>query len=120
VSSTFDVLRPLLQVDDVIELIKEINWPPALAAFTTRVLDVRRERPAAMWVALTESERAVLAMLSTQRSITEIAEVLTVSRNTVKTHVRTIYGKLGVHTRRDALTAARASGLGDGLVIRSD
>ena len=58
-------------------------------------------------MALTESERAVLAMLSTQRSIGEIVEVLTVSRNTVKTHVRTIYGKLGVHTRREALTAAR-------------
>lgn len=111
VSSRFDVLRPLLQVDDVVELVREISWPPALAAFTTRVLDVRRERPAALRVALTESERAVLAMLSTQRSIGEIAEVLTVSRNTVKTHVRTIYGKLGVHTRRDALIAARASGL---------
>jgi len=111
VSSTFDVLRPLLQVDDVVELMKEINWPSRLAAFTARVLDARRERPAALRVALTESERAVLAMLSTQRSIGEIAEALTVSRNTVKTHVRTIYGKLGVHTRRDALTAARASGL---------
>jgi LuxR family maltose regulon positive regulatory protein len=111
VSSTFDVLRPLLQVDDVVELMGEINWPPGLAAFTTRVLDARRERPAARRVALTESERAVLAMLSTQRSIGEIAEALTVSRNTVKTHVRTIYGKLGVHSRRDALTAAGASGL---------
>jgi LuxR family maltose regulon positive regulatory protein len=111
VASTFDVLRPLLQVDDVVELMREINWPPALAAFTTRVLDARRDRPAALRVALTESERAVLAMLSTQRSIGEIADVLTVSRNTVKTHVRTIYGKLGVHTRREALAAARAGGL---------
>jgi len=111
VSSTFDVLRPLLQVDDVVKLMMEINWPSGLAAFTARVLDARRERPAALRVALTESERVVLAMLSTQRSIGEIAEALTVSRNTVKTHVRTIYGKLGVHTRRDALTAARASGL---------
>jgi LuxR family transcriptional regulator, maltose regulon positive regulatory protein len=111
VASTFDVLRPLLQVDDVVELMREVNWPRALAAFTTRVLDARRDRPAVLRVALTESERAVLAMLSTQRSIGEIADVLTVSRNTVKTHVRTIYGKLGVHTRREALTAARAGGL---------
>ncbi|MBV9922183.1 MAG: LuxR family transcriptional regulator [Pseudonocardia sp.] len=111
VASTLDVLRPLAQVQEVVELIKEVNWPPALDAFTARVLDACRARPAARRVALTESERAVLAMLSTQRSIEEIAEVLTVSRNTVKTHVRTIYGKLGVHTRREALTAARASGL---------
>jgi LuxR family transcriptional regulator, maltose regulon positive regulatory protein len=111
VASTLDVLRPLSQVDEVVELINEVNWPPALDAFTARVLDAGRARPAARRVALTESERAVLAMLSTQRSIEEIAEVLTVSRNTVKTHVRTIYGKLGVHTRREALTAARAGGL---------
>jgi LuxR family maltose regulon positive regulatory protein len=50
-------------------------------------------------------------MLSTQRSISEIAEALTVSPNTVKTHVRTIYGKLGVHTRREALAAAQEGGL---------
>ena len=111
VASTLDVLRPLAQVDEVVELLRDINWAPALAAFTERVLDARRAQPAARRVALTESERAVLAMLSTQRSIGEIAEVLTVSRNTVKTHVRTIYGKLGVHTRREALTAARAGGL---------
>ena len=82
-----------------------------LAMFTARVLAAGRAQPVARRVALTESERAVLAMLSTQRSIGEIAEVLTVSRNTIKTHVRTIYGKLGVHTRREALTAARAGGL---------
>ena len=111
VASTLDVVRPLAQVDEVIGLIREVNWPPALAAFTARVVDAGRAQPAARRVALTESERAVLAMLSTQRSIGEIAEVLTVSRNTVKTHVRTIYGKLGVHTRREALTAARAGGL---------
>jgi LuxR family transcriptional regulator, maltose regulon positive regulatory protein len=110
-ASTYDVLRPLTQVDEVVELIGEINWPPALAAFTARVLDARRAQPAARRVALTETERAVLAMLSTQRSIGEIAEVLTVSRNTVKTHVRTIYAKLGAHTRREALIAARAGGL---------
>ena len=113
VASTLDVLRPLLQVDDVVELIREINWPPALAAFTARVLDIRRGRPAALRVALTESERAVLAMLSTQRSIGEIADVLTVSRNTVKTHVRTIYGKLGVHTRREAAHRRQSGRVGD-------
>lgn len=109
--SALDVLRPLSQVDEVVELIAEINWPPGLGTFTARVLDAARGRPGARRVALTESERAVLVMLSTQRSIGEIAEVLTVSRNTVKTHVRTIYGKLGVHTRREALVAARAAGL---------
>jgi LuxR family maltose regulon positive regulatory protein len=53
----------------------------------------------------------VLGMLSTQRSISEIADALTVSPNTIKTHVRTIYVKLGVHTRREALAAAQEGGL---------
>ena len=111
-ASHLDVLRPLIQSDEVVELIRELRWPPALASFTTRVLDARRSRPVGSRVALTESERAVLGMLSTQRSISEIAEALTVSPNTVKTHVRTIYGKLGVHTRREALAVAQEGGLG--------
>ena len=110
-ASALDVLRPLTQADEIVDLIREMHWPPAVAAFTARVLDVRRSRPVGLRVALTESERAVLGMLSTQRSISEIAEALTVSPNTVKTHVRTIYGKLGVHTRREALAAAREGGL---------
>ncbi|HEY0813864.1 MAG TPA: LuxR C-terminal-related transcriptional regulator [Pseudonocardia sp.] len=110
-ASQLDVLRPLVQSDEVVELIRELHWPAGAAAFTARVLDARRSRPAGSRVALTESERAVLGMLSTQRSISEIAEALTVSPNTVKTHVRTIYGKLGVHTRREALAVARESGL---------
>lgn len=110
-ASALDVLRPLTQAEAVVELIRELNWPPAVAGFTARVLDARRARPSDKRVALTESERAVLGMLSTQRSISEIAEAMTVSPNTVKTHVRTIYGKLGVHSRRDALAAAAEGGL---------
>ncbi len=111
VASTLDVLRPLTQADDVVELIKEASWPAATRPFTARVLAASRSRAPQPRAALTESERSVLGMLSTQRSIGEIARALTVSPNTVKTHVRTIYGKLGVHTRRDALAAARAGGL---------
>jgi LuxR family maltose regulon positive regulatory protein len=111
-ASQFDVLRPLIQSDEVVELIRELHWPPAVASFTARVLEARRARPVGSRVALTESERAVLGMLSTQRSISEIAEALTVSPNTVKTHMRTIYGKLGVHTRREAVAVAQEGGLG--------
>ena len=110
-ASRLDVLRPLIHSDEVVELIRQLHWPPALASFTARVLDAGRSRPVGSRVALTESERAVLGMLSTQRSISEIAEALTVSPNTVKTHVRAIYGKLGVHTRREALAAAKEGGL---------
>jgi LuxR family maltose regulon positive regulatory protein len=62
-------------------------------------------------VSLTERERAVLNMLPTQRSFDEIALDLTVSHSTVKTHVRALYGKLGVSSRRDAVATARRRGI---------
>lgn len=62
---------------------------------------------------LTDRERSILRLLPTLRSVDEIAEDLTVSPNTVKTHVRAIYAKLGVGSRRDAIAVAVARGLLD-------
>lgn len=76
-----------------------------------RVLELRQSLRAADPVTLTQRERSVLRMLPTQRSISEIAEDLTVSDSTVKTHVRAIYGKLGVSSRRDAVAAAHRRGV---------
>ncbi|MFI6306046.1 LuxR C-terminal-related transcriptional regulator [Amycolatopsis thailandensis] len=60
---------------------------------------------------LTDREQVVLQRLPSQRSLDEIASDLTVSVNTVKTHVRSIYGKLGVNNRRSAVVVARHHGL---------
>ncbi|WP_235871259.1 LuxR C-terminal-related transcriptional regulator [Rhodococcus spongiicola] len=60
---------------------------------------------------LTRRELQLLAELPTWRTAEEIAADLCVSVNTVKTHLRGIYRKLGVTTRRDAVTAARSHGL---------
>jgi len=51
-------------------------------------------------------ERAVLRYLPSRLSNAEIAEQLRISINTVKTHLKHIYRKLGVDGRRDAITAA--------------
>ena len=53
--------------------------------------------------ALSERERDVFEQLRTTLTTTEIAERLGVSVNTVKTHQRSIYRKLGVTSRREAL-----------------
>jgi LuxR family maltose regulon positive regulatory protein len=71
----------------------------------------RTTSPAAAVVPLTERELAVLRELPTLRTVDEIAAVLVVSVNTVKTHLRSVYRKLGVTSRRDAVTAARRTGL---------
>ncbi|MEU3270597.1 LuxR C-terminal-related transcriptional regulator [Saccharomonospora sp. NPDC006951] len=60
---------------------------------------------------LTTRERAVLRRLTSSHPLDEIASQLSVSVNTVKTHVRAIYAKLGVNNRRQAVVAARERGL---------
>jgi LuxR family maltose regulon positive regulatory protein len=62
-------------------------------------------------VRLSAREREVLEQLPSLRNLDEIADHLTVSVNTVKSHVRAIYGKLGVSSRRTAVLAAHEQGL---------
>jgi LuxR family transcriptional regulator, maltose regulon positive regulatory protein len=57
---------------------------------------------------LSERERAVLSYLPTMLTTAEIATEMFVSVNTVKTHLKSIYRKLGVARRRDAVRRARA------------
>jgi LuxR family transcriptional regulator, maltose regulon positive regulatory protein len=83
----------------------------ATERFADWVCALRRALHVPPMVPLTARERAVLRLLPTQRSFDEIAEDLTVSANTVKTHVRAIYAKLGVTRRRDAVSVALERGL---------
>jgi LuxR family maltose regulon positive regulatory protein len=62
-------------------------------------------------VPLSDREMAVLALLPSLLSAREIATEFTVSVNTVKSHIRSIYAKLGVSTRRDAVLHAKERGL---------
>ena len=60
---------------------------------------------------LSESEIRVLRYLPTNLSTPEIANELYVSPNTVRTHVRHLYAKLGTHHRAEAVERARGLGL---------
>jgi LuxR family maltose regulon positive regulatory protein len=56
---------------------------------------------------LSERELDVLHHLAEHKTNQEIARALFISVNTVKTHLKNIYGKLGVHDRREAVVKAR-------------
>jgi LuxR family maltose regulon positive regulatory protein len=60
---------------------------------------------------LRDSELRVLRYLPTNLSAPEIAAELSVSLNTVKTHMRNLYAKLGTHRRAETVARARELGL---------
>ena len=60
---------------------------------------------------LSDRELAVLRLLPSDASLREVAASLYLSLNTVKTHVRSIYRKLGASTREEAVERGRELGL---------
>jgi LuxR family maltose regulon positive regulatory protein len=60
---------------------------------------------------LTAAELRLLHYLPTHLSFREIADELIVSNNTVKSQAQSIYRKLGVSSRREAVACAEAAGL---------
>ena len=87
------------------------EYPPGVdadtvAAILRRPLFVEMPLPQ-----LTRQERKVLFLLSTGRSAAAIAAELTISANTIKTHLRQIYRKLGVSSREQAVVVADERGL---------
>jgi LuxR family maltose regulon positive regulatory protein len=84
-----------------------------LAAFESR----RKHKPEPFLVTqalvepLSERELNVLQHLNSYLSTPEIAGQLVVSVNTVRTHIKNIYGKLGAHGRSEAVSRGRDLGL---------
>jgi LuxR family maltose regulon positive regulatory protein len=88
----------------------------AAPAFLAGLLAAFRSHPAephrtGLVEALTDRELDVLRLLAAGRSNAEVAAELFVEPSTVKTHLIHVYGKLGVHSRTQAVARARALGL---------
>lgn len=64
-------------------------------------------------VGLTERESEILSLLSTGMTNRELGTSLYVSENTIKTHLRSLYAKLGVRNRAQAASLAGRGILGD-------
>ncbi|MCW6008349.1 LuxR C-terminal-related transcriptional regulator, partial [Micromonospora sp. CPCC 205371] len=85
------------------------HWPlvTELIAASDRGRPETREAPQATGDALTERELTVLRYLQSMLSNVEIAREMSLSVNTVKTHVRNIYRKLDATRRREAVRRGR-------------
>ena len=71
----------------------------------------RRRRPAIGWASLTPTELDVARLVGRHLSNPEIAQLLFVSRATVKTHLVHIFAKLGLHSRSELAAEAIHRGL---------
>ena len=102
-------LRPVVR--------RELRHETAHRAFVDELLEAldgtRTAAPAPdrPFEPLSERETTVLRFLPTMMSNQEIASELFVSVNTLKTHLKQIYRKLDVASRRDAVERGRAMGL---------
>jgi LuxR family transcriptional regulator, maltose regulon positive regulatory protein len=109
------VVRPFVDASVALELLAAGRGRfGRLESFVERVLAAVPPRPSGAGHEadrLTPGELAVLRELPSLLSLGEIAAARAVSINTVKTHVRSIYRKLGVEGRREAVEAGRRRGL---------
>ncbi|WP_207842022.1 LuxR C-terminal-related transcriptional regulator [Williamsia soli] len=114
-SAPIGLRRPFLLQDAQIpiQLNRYIRLSGDRSSFVTElagtfgVVTEQATPPATVLQDLTERELAVLKYLPTMLKSSEIAADLFVSVNTVKTHQRSIYRKLGVSNRREAVESAR-------------
>jgi DNA-binding NarL/FixJ family response regulator len=81
------------------------NRPPVSNRVLGKIID-RFNRQDADLVALTAREQDVLTLIAKGYNVTESAELLGLTPNTVKGYVKTIYAKLGISSRAEATTEA--------------
>jgi LuxR family transcriptional regulator, maltose regulon positive regulatory protein len=111
----FDLVRPFLDSDGIRDLLiaghgRFGRYEPFAERLRTVPRPDRSVRDPSN-ESLTESELSVLRDLPSLLTLREIADARSVSVNTVKTHLRSVYRKLGVAGRRDAVEVGRRRGL---------
>jgi len=94
--------------DVLLQTIKEVVAGKSVLApeITKQVFDMLRSGQLGVAKVLTEREAQVLRLLSQGSNTSQIAERMSISENTVKTHVRNILGKLEVGSRAEAVAKA--------------
>jgi two-component system, NarL family, response regulator LiaR len=101
-----------VEADDLAKAIRQAYaGQPTLAPEAAQVLIQASRQPYKPGIDLTQREKEVLALLVEGRTNPEIAEILVVTKSTVKFHVSSILHKLQVSTRTEAVAKALQEGL---------
>jgi len=96
-----------ISIDELADAIRTAHrGDPILAPEATRMLIQATRNPQKIDYNLSDRERQVLAHLIEGMNNPQIAEKLIISRSTVKFHVSSILGKLGVSNRAEAVAIA--------------
>ncbi len=100
--------KALRSAQDALGELVDSGRVPALAHEVERELNEARDRASHGEVleSPSDAELAVLRLLVSDLSNSEIGERLFISTNTVRSHTRALYHKLGVHCRADAIARA--------------
>lgn len=103
-------------VSAIEEVMKDASWfSRTLIEKLANVKSVNSPKlPSVSFTDLTARERDVLALICEGLADKEIAARLKLAPNTVRNHVATVYSKLDVHSRSEAIVWARERGLFSG------
>jgi ATP/maltotriose-dependent transcriptional regulator MalT len=96
-SGALDALRQRLLADSNLELVDRAEQADAVISLPPA------RTPEPLIEALTSREHDVLALVADGLPNRDIARVLAISEHTVKFHLASIFGKLGVSTRTEAV-----------------
>ena len=101
----------LREIDDILLQRPALGTLVGEVAEFRTILDQTAQLAVAGGIPLTAAELRLLPYLQTHLTFREVAQRLYISRNTVSSEVGSIYRKLGVSSRSDAVQNATAIGL---------
>ena len=98
-----------LTLESIINLSSKDNsiWLESLSRLAIDRIQQRNQMAKISGEQLTEREIEVLKYLLSEKSIASIGQTLHISKNTMKTHLRNVYRKLGVNGRGEAAKKAK-------------
>lgn len=95
-------------LDDVLQTLKKVSAGQSL--LTDEQLAQAAPAPGE-GEQVTQREVEILRLLAEGKDMLAIAEALTISANTVRTHLQNVFAKLGAHSKLEAVVIARSRGV---------